>query len=171
MRVVITALRACRGGLSAKSTSRIGFMAWFLCTISRHEPSNWKKCKEAGLWGIPGVVHASKEAKRGDRLLFWMGGRGYIGYGIVLEQGRVPQRRDEVPWPGGLARWTYLIPMRVQIEIAEPVRLKFQRSIQDQTRFSTTKFQRGFAPIESEPAQAVAEQIIQQSIRESPNSD
>jgi hypothetical protein len=143
-------------------------MAWYLCTISKNEPSNWGKCKDVGLWGVPGVVKAAKEAKRGDRLLFWMGGRGYIGYGVVMEQGRVPQGRDEVPWPGGLGRWTYVIPMRVLVEAKKPVRLKFHRSVQDQTGFTAAKFQRGFAPINDEPAQRVAEEVLEQSINESP---
>jgi hypothetical protein len=142
-------------------------MPWYLCTISRHEPSNWGKCKDSGLWGIPGVVKAAMDVKRGDRLLFWMGGRGYIGYGVVMEQGRVPQYRNEIPWPGGLARWTYLIPMRVQVEVKNPVRLKFHRSVQEQTGFPATKFQRGLAPINDEPAQRVAEWILEQSIDES----
>lgn len=141
-------------------------MSWFLCTISRHEPSNWGKCKEIGLWGVPGSVSAVREVKRGDRLLFWIGGKGYVGYGVVTEDGRVPQARQEAPWPGGLARWNYVIPIRVQVEIEQPLRLKFARSVQEQTGFSASRFQRGFSPIEDIPAQKIAEQILERSIEE-----
>lgn len=141
-------------------------MAWYLCTISRHEPRNWERCKEAGLWGVPGESKAAREVKKGDQLLFWMGGRGYIGFGQVTDLGRVPLRRDEVPWAGGLARWSYIIPMRVQVEIKQPVRLKFSHSVQELTGFAATHFQRGFASIADKPAQTVAEQILERSFEE-----
>ncbi len=112
------------------------------------------------------MSNVAREVKKGDQLLFWLGGRGYVGFGIVADSGRAPARREEVPWAGGLARWSFVIPMRVQVEVKEPIRLKFSRSVQDETGFAATRFQRGFSAIDDARAQMVAERILERSFDE-----
>lgn len=141
-------------------------MAWFLCTVSQREPDNWEKAKEVGLWGVPGVSYLAKVVKKGDQMLFWRAARGYIGIGVVTDVARPPNGRAEVPWPGGLARWSNVIPMRVSVEIKKPVFLKFVSAYQNETGFSKSQFQRGFSPIGDAPGQLVAERIVERSLEE-----
>lgn len=141
-------------------------MTWYLCTVSKNEPENWAKAKSVGLWGVPGGSRVALNVKKGDHLLFWLGRRGYVAFGVVADEARVPLRKEEVPWPGGLARWRYVIPIRVQIEIQEPIRLKFARAVQEQTGFTAMRFQRGFAAIDDGPAKMIAEKIVERSLSE-----
>jgi len=96
--------------------------------------------------------------------LFWIGGKGYVGYGAVAGGARVPTSRIEAPWPGGMARWTYVVPIRIWVEISVPIEYKFVRSRQLNTEFTTARFQRGFSRVEDEPAKEVARKILWQSL-------
>lgn len=141
-------------------------MTWFVCTISKGEPENWEICKSTQLWGVPGKSKLGFTAKAGDRLLFWLGGRGYAGVGAVTAELRVPKTRNEIPWAGGLARWSYLIPIRIDLEVKQPLFIGFERSRQHETDFTLDKFQRGFAPVPDEPAEMIAERLRARSVDE-----
>lgn len=141
-------------------------MTWFVCTISKGEPENWDLCKSTELWGIPGKSKLGFTAKEGDHLLFWLGGRGYAGIGTVMGEARVAKRSSEIPWAGGLARWSYLIPIRFDLEVKQPLFIGFVRSHQYETDFTLDKFQRGFAPVPDEPAEMIAERLRTRSVDE-----
>lgn len=141
-------------------------MTWFVCTISKGEPENWDVCKATQLWGIPGKSELGFTAEAGDRLLFWLGGRGYVGVGTVTAPARVAKRSSEVPWAGGLARWSYLVPIRFDLEVKQPLFIGFVRSHQHETDFTLDKFQRGFAPVSEGPAEMIAERLRLRSVDE-----
>lgn len=138
-------------------------MAWFLCSVSRSQPRNWILCKESGLWGYTrGIAHCDPQ----DHLLFWVGGRGYVGYGVVSGEPRKPNGKSEAPWPGGVYRFTSIIPFRLQVEVEEPVYLRFERQVQERTLFSTARFQQGFNAVSDGAAAAVAELLMVQHLKE-----
>ena len=60
-------------------------------------------------------------AKAEDHLLIWLGGRGYVAEALVTGLPIVPRAKEEVPWPGGLYRFAYVVPMRVVAEVREPI--------------------------------------------------
>lgn len=135
-----------------------GHMAWFVCTISPTEPRNWRLCKEYGLWGY---TRGMPKCKPGDHLIFWVGKRGYIGYGVVTDHPRIPRSSAEAPWAGGTQRFTAVIPMKVQLEVSDPIFLPFKNNIQVTTGLSTSHFQRGMARMPDDVATAITEGLLQ----------
>lgn len=133
-------------------------MSALLCTISKQERKNWEICRDFGLWGVP---HGNKwkvnltKAKEGDRLLFWIAAQGFVGWGTVTGPMRVPASKEEVPWPGGLYRYAALVPMRVELELTKPLRLRFdERQKQFDTGISVFMLRRGFIHVRDEQAEA-----------------
>lgn len=118
-------------------------VATYLCPISRKAPRNWPLACEAGMWGIMGRVGESiRTIKPGDHLVFWVGGRGYVGEGVVVEPPRAPRNRKEAPWPGGLGSFRNVIPMVVTKELESPIFLPFEGDKQRDTKLPKSAFQR-----------------------------
>lgn len=132
-------------------------MSWFVCTISPAEPRNWELCKEYGLWGY---TRGMPKCAPGDHLLFWVGQRGYIGYGLVTDYPRTPKSRAEAPWAGGTYRFTAVVPMKVQVEVKEPIFFGFTNNVQTQTGLNTGHFQRGMSAMPDDAATDLAEQLL-----------
>lgn len=133
-------------------------MGALLCTISKQERKNWEICRDVGLWGVP---HGNKwkvnltKAKTDDRLLFWIAAEGFVGWGTVTGPMRVPTSRDEVPWAGGLYRYAALVPMRVELELKKPLKLRFDESQKQLgTGISVFMLRRGFIHVRDEQADA-----------------
>ncbi|GAA1740379.1 hypothetical protein GCM10009809_39880 [Isoptericola hypogeus] len=133
-------------------------MTWFLCSVSRDHTHNWELCKEIGLFGYS---RGLASAKRGDHLLFWVGGRGYVGYGVVASGARVPSSSAETPWAGGKYRFKSVIPFRLLTEINGGLRLRFDRNVQELTGFNTAKLQRGVAEIDDAAASLVVMRLLE----------
>jgi hypothetical protein len=131
-------------------------MSWFLCTVARSSARNWDLCKEAGLWGIS--THGKKinfdRARGGDRLLIWIAGQGYVAHATVTGPMRVPNDPTETPWPEGRYRYGAVVPMDVNLELKEPLLLKFPNQRQELTDISLFQFRRGFVAIRDEAASA-----------------
>lgn len=138
-------------------------MAWYVCTISPTEPRNWTLCKELGLWGY---TRGMPTCEPGDHLVFWLGKRGYIGFGLVTEPPRVPRSRAEAPWAGGTYRFTAIVPMKVQLEVQEPLYLPFKDNIQATTGLNTARFQRGMSLMPDDAATAVTEMLLERFLLE-----
>lgn len=132
-------------------------MTWFVCTISPSEPRNWQLCKQFGLWGY---TRGIPKCVPGDHLLYWVGGRGYIGYGLVTGHPRVPRSRSEAPWAGGTARFTAVVPMKVLLEVDHPIFLRFIQNVQVDTGLNTGHFQRGMSVIPDAAATALTERLL-----------
>ncbi len=115
--------------------------------VSVREPRNWERCKEAGLWGVPGLSRPAPKVTPGDRLFIWRGRAGFIAEAIVTGPARVPQDRDEAPWPGGLGRWRSVIPIRVVREVSESYKLPFVRDRQEVTGISSNSLRFGLVHI------------------------
>ena len=94
-------------------------------------------------------------ARKGDTLLFWLAGTGYVGFGEVLEDTRPPKNASEVPWQGGSERYGLIIPLSGITEIHPPLLLKFINRKQELTRLDQSMFQRGFMPITDVAAKEV----------------
>jgi hypothetical protein len=108
-------------------------MTWFVCTVARESARNWPICRTAGLWGVPRSAQRHRLLPdRGDRLLVWLASIGFIAECLATGPGRVPDD-NEVPWPGGVARYRQLIPMVVEYETAQPVWLTFERGLNQAT--------------------------------------
>lgn len=127
-------------------------MRWFLCTIGRATPGNWQLCKQFGLYGIPGGRTRRPYAEVDDRLLVWQGGGGYIAEAAITGPVRPPSSSAEVPWPGGMRRFHYVVPIEVILEVASPLKLPFDGDSQAGTGFHKGQFQRSFSPIREEAA-------------------
>ena len=132
-------------------------MSWYLCTIASKSKENWKLCKESNTWGIitSSGYSSGDRARKGDRLLFWLGGTGYVGHGEVGEDTRPPLSNSEVPWQGGQERFGLVIPINGITEFATPIFLKFSNRKQEGTKIDQSLFQRGFMPINDSSADVV----------------
>jgi hypothetical protein len=141
-------------------------MSWFICNISPKEPGNWDLCKQVGLWGVPGGrgLGAARRPKQGDHFLFWLGGRGYVGYGLVTGEPRTPHDRAEAPWPGGKYRFSLVIPFKLQLEADKPYRLAFVNGRQEVTGLSSASLQLGLARIPDEMAARVTAVLLDREL-------
>ena len=131
-------------------------MGAFVGAVSAQEPRNWALCKEVGLWGVPGLSRALPRVVSGERLFIWKSRAGYIAEATITGPARVPESRDDAPWPGGLGRFRAVIPMRVVREVADSYRLPFVRDKQDITGISTNSLRFGLIPIMDEAADHIS---------------
>lgn len=123
-------------------------MTWFICAISGSSPQNWDLCKATGLYGV--ATSSSKlqyEVNVGDDLVFWLTKKGYVGHATVTGKPRPPKSSAEAPWPGGLYRFSIVVPFKLDLECEDPVFMSFERSRQKNTGIASFSLQRGFALI------------------------
>lgn len=132
-------------------------MGWYLCTIASTSKINWELCKKSKTWGIntKGQYSSKDKARKDDQLLFWLGGKGFVGFATVSEHMRAPKDIDEVPWMGGPERYGLVIPFTQLIEFEKPRMLKFLNRKQEKTGIDQSMFQRGYMPITDASANAV----------------
>lgn len=140
-------------------------MSWFVCTIAKSSPRNWDLCKQARAYGVPG--HRGRpRVQAEDRLLIWLAGRGYVAEAVVTGPATVPQTTADAPWPGGIYRYGYIIPMRVVAEVQEPVTFPFVHGIQPETGISTSQLQRSLALVSDTGAIKVSAALNKQMMEE-----
>jgi hypothetical protein len=139
-------------------------LSWFVCTIGRSTPGNWDLCKQASAYGVPGGRRPPAEAE--DHLLIWLAGRGYVAEAVVTGPPTVPRTNEEAPWPGGLYRFTHVVPMRVVIEVRKPISFPFVGPIQPDTGVSKSQLQRCMALISDSGAIKVSAAIREQAMKE-----
>lgn len=152
-------------------------MTWYLCTIGKASPGNWELCKQVGLYGIPGG-HINRPGGRigrphvevGDRLLVWQGGAGYIAEAQVTGPARIPRDKQEAPWPGGIYRFAYVVPIEVVLEVKSPLNLSFIGNQQSGTGFATGTFQRSFVAIPDKAATYVSNALREKHAAEVPEN-
>lgn len=134
-------------------------MSWYLCTVASTSKINWELCKVSLTWGIntKGEYSSKDKARKGDHLLFWLGGKGFVGYAKVLEDTRPPIRTEEVPWSGGQETYGLIIPLEQLVEFTSPRMLKFINRKQILTGLDQSMFQRGYMPITDAAANSVIE--------------
>ena len=132
-------------------------LGWYLCTIAAGSKRNWDLCKISKTWGVnTNSEYVSKDrARKDDNLLFWLGGKGYLGYAKVTEDMRPPISREETPWVGGQQIYGLVIPLELLVEFEVPRKLRFTNRIQDKTGLEQSMFQRGYMPITDLSAQVV----------------
>lgn len=130
--------------------------------MPRKNAGNWPICKEHGLWWISQANHGveTSRVKIGDRLLFWISGQGFVGYGTVSGPVYAPTSREEVPWPGVLYRWGLVVPFHLNFDCPYPVKLKFNASKMEKTFITTYALRRGFSPIDEHVAEAAINEMF-----------
>lgn len=124
-------------------------MAWYLCTIASTSKNNWNLCKRSLTWGIStrSGYASGDRARKGDYLLFWLGGEGFVGTAEVKEDTRAPISDNEVPWSGGRSQYGLVIPLTNVRIFEKPLKLTFENRVQNKTGLEQFVFQRGYMPI------------------------
>jgi hypothetical protein len=140
-------------------------LSWFVCTIAKSSPGNWDLCKQASAYGVPGR-RGRPRVNAEDRLLIWLAGSGYIAEAVVSGPATVPRTAADAPWPGGIYRFGYIVPMRVVAEVREPINFPFVNGIQPDTGVSTSQLQRSLALVSDAGAIKVAAAIHKQMMEE-----
>ena len=143
-------------------------MSWFVCTIGKSSPENWDLCKRAHAYGVSGG-RGRPSVETGDHLLVWLGGRGYVAEAVVTGHPTTPRTKEEAPWPGGLDRFGYVIPMHVVVEVQRPIYFPFVGNIQPDTGVSKAQLQRSIALIPEPGARKVSAAIRRQMAEETQN--
>lgn len=133
---------------------------WWVATISKHSPRNWKVCKEVGLFGYTRGMH---KAQPGDHFVVWFGGRGYIALCLITGNPFRPTSRAEAPWAGGTERFQSVVPFSVQVELPENegVYLPFSNNVQAKTGLTTARFQHSLSAMPNFAGRLVANEILQ----------
>lgn len=132
-------------------------MAWYLCTIASSSKKNWDLCQQSLTWGIStksGFASGDK-ARKGDNLIFWIGGIGFVGTARAAEDTRPPINKKEVPWLGGQVQYGLVIPLDEIKLFRKPLKLTFENRKQRKTGLEQFVFQRGYMPITDEVAKIV----------------
>lgn len=122
-------------------------MACFIGAISNREPLNWDRCKEVGLWGVPRITSHVKSIKAGDQVFIWKSRVGFIAEAEVTGPYRVPTDPTETPWPGGLRRFSAVVPIVVVRETNTGYKLPFVRDKQEVTGITTNSLRFGLVPV------------------------
>jgi len=124
--------------------------SWFICTISKEGFKNWEICKEISAWGIA----ASGERKprldrvvKGDHLIIYAAGKGFLSTAIVTSPMRRPLSHEEAPWPGGVYRYGAIVPFKILIETKNPLKISLTKMVFDGTEIHTSRLQKGFSMI------------------------
>jgi hypothetical protein len=144
-----------------------GAAGTYLCTVSRSNPDNWTLARDAGMWGLTARRHNLGLLKPGDHLVFWVGGRGYVGQGKVVGPPRAPRSTAEAPWPGGMYVFTTVIPMVVTKELKSPIFLPFDGDKQRDTNLSKGAFRRSLYKVPDDAAKAILNLMDQAPATES----
>lgn len=131
-------------------------MTAYVGAVSASEPRNWERCKEAQLWGVPGLSRPAPKVETGDRLFIWKGRAGFMAEAVVTGPARVPQTREEAPWPGGLGRWRAVFPIRIVREVTESYKLPFVHDRQEVTGISSNSLRFGLVHISDDAAATIS---------------
>jgi len=133
-------------------------MSWFLCTISYDSPRNWGICKDVGAWGVSTQLENFRldRVVIGDRLLVWLAKRGFVACGTVTAAMRRPINKADAPWPGGIHRFGAIVPFKLDLELAQPLRLPFENQKQKVTGIHAFQLRRGFIAIPDSAGEAAA---------------
>src|SRR3981081_722557 len=94
----------------------------FLGPVSRQSPQNWDLAKQIGLWGITRArLSTARMVSQGDRLIIWLGGKGYVAECVLTGPSRSPRNLIEAPWEGGTYHWAAVVPFKIDFELSKPV--------------------------------------------------
>ncbi len=135
--------------------------------VSASEPRNWDRCKDVGLWGAPGLSRSVPRVMPGDRLFVWKGRSGFFAEVVVTGAARIPQHKEEAPWPGGLSRWRAIIPIEVVREVKDSYKLPFVQDRQEVTGISSNSLRFGLVPISEEAALNISSVLAERELRQS----
>jgi hypothetical protein len=88
-------------------------------------------------------------------MLIWLAGAGFIAECIATGPPRTPYNDNEVPWPGGVARYRQIIPIVVVYETAEPVQLTFERGLNQATGLHLYMLRSGLTDVPEDMATGI----------------
>jgi hypothetical protein len=139
-------------------------------SIGRSNLGNWDLCKKVNAYGVS-IGAGRPSVKEQDRIVVWLGGRGYVAEAVVTGPPTKPLTREEVPWPGGLDRFAYIVPIRVVAEVREPINFPFVGRVQPETGINKAHLQRGIASMPDSGATKISTAIREQVIKEAKAQD
>jgi hypothetical protein len=145
-------------------------LSWFVCVIGKSRLGNWDLCKKVGAYGVS-LGRGRPNIKEEDRVLIWLGGRGYVAEAVVTGPPTIPHTQEEVPWPGGLRCFAYVLPINVVAEVREPIYFPFVGRVQPETGVKTAQLQRGVSLISDSGAMKISAAIRKQVIAEEQAQD
>jgi len=148
-----------------------GTMSWYVAAISKQSTHNWNLCKDVGLFGIStqGRRVNISNIEKGDKILVWIGGKGFVARATINSVPRPPIDKSETPWGGGLYRFGLVIPISVDLEVERPIWLGFQNGKQAETGMSQFALRKSFSLIEDSVAQKI-DSLLRNNQVQSPNN-
>lgn len=134
-----------------------GTMSWYVAAISKQSTHNWDLCKDVGLFGIStqGRRVNITNVEKGDKILVWIGGKGFVARATINSVPRPPRDKGETPWGGGLHRFGIVIPISVDIEVESPIWLGFKDGKQIDTGMSQFALRKSFSLIDDSVAKKI----------------
>jgi len=122
-------------------------MRYFVATISPKYPKNYDQCKSLGLWGMTSLKAEAELVKKGDRVLFYLGGIGFVAEAEVLESVHKLSGDDWKPYDPRDFTWGFKIKFLREFE--QPRRYKFPGGVNKEIGIKSSDFQfKAFFPIE-----------------------
>jgi len=140
--------------------------SWFICTISKEGFKNWEICKEISAWGIAASGDRKPKldrVKKGDHLVFYAAGKGFIATAIVTGAMKRPTTKDEAPWAGGIYRYGAIVPFKILIELTDPLKIPFTNMMFEDTQIHTSRLQKGFSMISGVDGNSLYERMKKHS--------
>ena len=122
-------------------------MRYFVATISPKYPKNYDQCKVSGLWGMTNRKAEAELVSKGDRILFWLGGVGFVGEAEALEKVRELSGYDWKPYDPRDFNWGFKIKFLREFET--PLHYRFPGGVNSVIGIKSSDFQfKAFFPIE-----------------------
>lgn len=145
---------------------------WFVCTVSKEAPHNWGLAKVAEYWGIPsnGRKVSMNQVSKGDYLVFYMASKGFFALAEITGPMKIPASKEEAPWAGGIFRYGVVIPMRVLIELEEPLKKPFIDNKIEGTAIAANVLRRGFVRISNQDGVLMTDALISEKAKQSSRS-
>jgi len=114
-------------------------MKYFIATISPRFPKNYDTCKALGLWGMTNLKVDAELVRKGDKILFYLGGVGFISIAEAEESVRKLSGNDWKPYDPRNFEWGFKIKFIEEFD--EPHRYSFPGGKNPETGIRSSDFQ------------------------------
>lgn len=91
-------------------------MRYFVATISPKFPKNYDQCKLLGLWGMTSKKADAELVSKGDKILFYLGGVGFVSEAEALEKLRDLSGNDWKPYDSRDFNWGFKVKFVKEFE-------------------------------------------------------
>lgn len=114
-------------------------MKYFIATISPRFPKNYDTCKALGLWGMTNLKADAELVRKGDKILFYLGGIGFISIAEAEETVRKLSGNDWKPYDPRDFKWGFKIKFLEEFD--KPRRYRFPGGKNPETGIKSSDFQ------------------------------